>query len=137
MVSPGNQPSAQSGRVHVITKTHRTITTATIHKIMRLFGTLLARPGQKFPAGSPQLMAPSSIQKKGNVRERKVEDVWIYDLTLKKPPLSKTIKPIKTHRIYYFVGGGWQTPPSQSHWKFLAAMSRSLPNTIISIISCA
>jgi acetyl esterase/lipase len=135
MESQEKQSPALSGRIKVTTKTRRTITTATIFKIMRLFGTLLARPGKKFPAGSPQLTAPSSTQKKCNICERKVKDVWVYDLTLKKQPPSKKIKPAKTHRIYYFVGGGWQAPPTPSHWKFLVALLQKLPNTIISLIS--
>jgi acetyl esterase/lipase len=121
--------------MHVTTKTDRLPTTAIIYKILRNFGPLLARPGKKFPAGSPQLSIPSSAQKICDIHERRVEDVWLYDITPKKPPPTNETIPTRTHRIYYFVGGGWQSPPSSSHWKFLAALSRRLPNSIISLIS--
>jgi acetyl esterase/lipase len=127
------QRPAASG-IHLTTKTDRIITTAIVYKILRIFGPLLARPGKKFPAGSPRLRIPSSAQKECSIYERNVEDVWIYDITPKTPPTSK-LKPTKTHRIYYFVGGGWQSPPSPSHWKFLASLIQRLPNTIISVIS--
>ncbi|KAJ9660824.1 hypothetical protein H2198_002363 [Neophaeococcomyces mojaviensis] len=33
-----------------------------------------------------------------------------------------------THTIYYFAGGGFQSPPSSEHWKFCCRLSRDLEN---------
>jgi acetyl esterase/lipase len=127
-------PTSHKG-IQLTTKSQRYVTTTIIYKCMHVLGTLLARPKKQFPAGSPQLTAPSSVQKKCIIVERNVEDVWIYDITRKKPLPYNDSEAAKTHRIYYFAGGGWQTPPSPSHWKFLAALLEKLPNTVISLVS--
>ena len=32
----------------------------------------------------------------------------------------------RTHRVYYFSGGGFQSPPSGEHWRFLAQLTQDL-----------
>ncbi|OQU93736.1 hypothetical protein CLAIMM_00214 [Cladophialophora immunda] len=34
----------------------------------------------------------------------------------------------RRHRVYYFCGGGFQTPPAPEHWRFLALLTQDLAN---------
>jgi acetyl esterase/lipase len=127
---PPSEPS-----IHVTNRHDASIVTRSIYKLIRPFGHKLAEAKKQYPAGSPQLSPPSAITKISDVQERKVDDIWIYDLRLKKPPVVEKEKQEKLHRVYYFAGGGWQTPPTPSHWKFLQAMLQGLPDTTITVVS--
>ncbi|TID22883.1 hypothetical protein E6O75_ATG02057 [Venturia nashicola] len=130
------QPSElESSTIHVTHRHDASMVTRIFHKLIRPFGHKLAAAKKEFPAGSPRLSPPSSIKKISDVHERKVDEIWIYDLRLQKPPPVSTEKQKTLHRIYYFAGGGWQMPPSPSHWKFFQAMLQSLPDTTITVVS--
>ncbi|QDS68943.1 hypothetical protein FKW77_008577 [Venturia effusa] len=125
----------KSSSIHITHRHDASLTTRLIYKLLRPFGHKLASSKQQYPAGSPQLSVPSAIQKIADVHERKVDHIWIYDLRPKRPQPTNTEKQKNVHRIYYFAGGGWQMPPSPSHWKFFQAMLQSLPDTIITVVS--
>ncbi|KAF2436923.1 alpha/beta-hydrolase [Tothia fuscella] len=129
-----------TGTITVTTRSDCAKRTAITQRLMRPFGHQLTKPGKQFPQGSPRLTPPSKVKKTCEVQERKVEDIWIYDISPKIPVLEKAGKKSAkkrshNHRIYYFVGGGWQSPPSPSHWKFLTDMVSQLPSTTISVVS--
>lgn len=130
------QPSElEQSSIHVTHRHDASIMTRLIYKLIRPFGHKLAAAKKEYPAGSPQLSPPPGIKKISDVHERMIDDIWIYDLRLKKPPPVNTEKQTTLHRIYYYAGGGWQMPPSPSHWKFLQSMLQSLPDTTITVIS--
>jgi acetyl esterase/lipase len=64
------------------------------------------------------------------VTERVVEDIYIYDIQPHGKPADRAVK-----RIYYFSGGGWQTPPSNQHWQLCAELSSRIPEVSISLVS--
>ena len=114
----------------------------------------LIKPAKTYPGESLQLKIPKSARQ-CHIQERQVEGVYIYDLTSAStravvPPAtkakvsedvdSKTPAPnsspgSKEHRIYYFAGGSFRSPPSGQHWKFLTGIATKFPNAALSIIS--
>lgn len=126
----------EASTIHVTHRHDASMITRIFHKLIRPFGHKLAAAETEYPAGSPQLSPPSCIKKISDIHERRVDDIWIYDLRLKKTLPVITEKRKAPHRIYYFAGGGWQMPPSPSHWKFFQAMLQILPDTTtITVIS--
>ncbi|PHH91490.1 hypothetical protein CDD83_273 [Cordyceps sp. RAO-2017] len=88
-------------------------------------------------SGSPRLSAPKKVLRDHKVEERSVENIWIYDVT----PIDRTAKEeasrprSSSRRIYYFAGGGWQSPASPHHWAFVATLADRLPQTTVSLVS--
>jgi acetyl esterase/lipase len=131
----GEPPTSEPPSIRVTNRHDASVVTRSMYKLIRPFGHKLAEAKKEHPAGSPQLSPPSSITEISDVHERKVDDIWIYDMRLKKPTPVEKEKQKTIYRIYYFAGGGWQMPPSPSHWKFLQAMLQGLPTTIITVVS--
>jgi acetyl esterase/lipase len=86
-----------------------------------------------------------SVRRKCHVEERKVHDVYVYDLRLKDESKcfqgsgradAEKSRRRRKQRIYWFAGGGWQMPADTSHWKFLMALLHELPpGTTASLVS--
>ena len=120
--------------MQVTTRRDRSAATAILHFLIRPFASELTKIKKIYDAGSPRLNPPKSAYKKCNVRERQIEDIWVYDITPKKPTQCKKNKRVK--RIYYFAGGSWQSPPSGDHFKLLATLVRRLRHqAVITLIS--
>lgn len=114
----------------------------------------LIKPAKTYPGESLQLKIPK-YARQCHVQERQVEGVYIYDLTSVAarpivPPATKTkvsgdidgkVPAIdsspdsKVHRIYYFAGGSFRSPPSSQHWKFLTGVVTKFPHAVVSVIS--
>jgi acetyl esterase/lipase len=79
------------------------------------------------------------VSKRCDVTERKVNDIHIYDITQKRSSSSSSpvseppLRPRK--RVYYFAGGGWQSPPTNEHWKIIGEIVTQLPDTVVSLTS--
>lgn len=119
------------GQKSTINVTHRddlSMVYRVMRRIMRPFRPKLAGvPKKPFPDGSPKLEPPKL---KCHVKERKTEDVYIYDLVIEEG------KPTPKHRLFYFAGGGFQGAPSNDHWKFCAEVARRLaPSYQMSLVS--
>jgi acetyl esterase/lipase len=123
--------------IKVFKRTERTWQTWLLHALLRPFRNHVGRPGKQWPEGSPRCKIPSSSKRTCNIVERRVEDVWLYDMTLKDAPTKIPEKSTgkRPHRMYFWAGGGWQSPPGTSHWKFLAALLQELPHATVTIIS--
>ncbi|KPI44991.1 uncharacterized protein AB675_2341 [Cyphellophora attinorum] len=98
-----------------------------LYRIMRVLirplrPKLAGMPKKPWPAGSPKLSPPSL--KNVTIKDRSVENVYLYTLV---PTLSRKRAP--THSVYYFAGGGFQSPPSKDHWKLCAALAEDLSAT--------
>ena len=118
----------------------RSISTATLQTTIRPFAVLISKPGKPLPAGSPPLEIDPSAAKVCIIEERKIDDIWIYDISAKAS--SVRLGPIRDdgvharkRRIYYIAGGSFCMPPSADHWKILAELSRSMPDVHISLLS--
>jgi acetyl esterase/lipase len=112
MSTPGNNVIHTKSSIQVTTRRDRSFYTCIIQAITRPFRQYLGRPSKEAqPAGSPELSPHKSAYKGVNVTHRTVCDIHVYDIISKKPATQ-----IERKRIYYFSGGGWQSPPSSQHW---------------------
>lgn len=92
-------------------------------------------------AESRRLSPPPKLARDHDVNERLVDDIWVYDVTNKNaqpPPLHQSpagdgASPARC--IYYFAGGGWQTPPTPFHWALAAELASRLLGTTVSVVS--
>ncbi len=121
--------------MQVTNRSDRSAATALVHFFIRPFAPHLTKIKKVYDAGSPRLNPPKSAYKNCKITERKIEDVWVYDITPVKA--SRTHGKKRTKRIYYFAGGSWQTPPTGDHFKLLSALVCGLSEpTIITLVSC-
>ncbi|ERF70612.1 hypothetical protein EPUS_02478 [Endocarpon pusillum Z07020] len=121
-------------------KAHRSIPTASLQTLIKPLRTRLVQPGKPLPAGSQKLEVPNSIQSDHEVKEYCIENVWIYDISLKhaagESAPTNTRRDSKHHRLLYFAGGSFQSPPSNNHWKFLSKLVKELhPTYVITVVS--
>jgi acetyl esterase/lipase len=95
-----------------------------LYRIMRVLirplrPKLAGMPKKPWPSGSPKLSPPSL--KNVTIKDRSVENIFLYTLV---PTSSRKHAP--THSVYYFAGGGFQSPPSKDHWKLCASLAEDL-----------
>ena len=88
-----------------------------LQHFLRPIGPSIVKPKKEFPAGSPQISAPHSVKVECDIKERCVEDIYLYDII---PKINVNHGgPAKVRAsIYYFAGGAFQSPPTSDHWKF-------------------
>ena len=130
--------------MQVTSRNDRSVATALIQCLIRPFASQLVKIKKIYDAGSPRLTPPKSAYTKCNIQERKVEDIWIYDITPRRSASRSASSKAdrgtgkkRAKRIYYFAGGSWQVPPSEHHFKFLVILAQRLSEpTVISLISC-
>lgn len=108
----------------------RTLRTQLTQTVCRLLRDQFVHPSKEQPPGSIPLQAPKKVLKTCEVSERVVEDIYVYDIQ----PHGKSVE-LAVKKIYYFCGGGWQSPPSNQHWHFCAELSSRIPEVSISLVS--
>ena len=148
-------------------KTSRALPTSLLQNLIKPFGNKLVQPGDALPAGSPVLTPDSSVYKYCNVEHRVVEGIHVYDISAKSSSKqhdgdAKHEGDVKHNgddeymgvgemngagrgeagkrkQIYYFCGGGWQSPPSKEHWKLCTQLAQAGTkrgiSTTVSVIS--
>jgi acetyl esterase/lipase len=115
--------STQSS-IQIITRRDRSLYTRIIHVFTSTFREYLARPGKEQPKGSIELTPHKSAYKGCTVTHRTLCDMHVYDI------ISTTLAAQDTRKhIYYFCGGGWQSPPSSQHWHNLAKVTKPRPQS--------
>ncbi|KAK5045121.1 hypothetical protein LTR84_009454 [Exophiala bonariae] len=127
--TPTTSPSSS---IDITTRSDLSLLYRVLRTLIRPLRPNLVRPGKPFPAGSPRLSPPN---KQGvNIVESCSEGVWQY--TFQPKNSTSTSKEDKLehdgarkHQIYYFVGGGFQSPPSSQHWQFLTTLSKHLSSS--------
>ena len=130
-----SNPDSES-TIKVTKRTDRSAYMFALEHLIKPFNTSIIKPKKAFPPGSNQLTPYKNATKRCEVSERKVEDVYIYDMRPKAETTSKSNGEIKTEkRIYYFCGGAWQMPPSSQHWGMCAEMVHQLQDTQVSVVS--
>ncbi|KAF2730248.1 alpha/beta-hydrolase [Polyplosphaeria fusca] len=90
----------------------------------------LVHPKEEAPRGCPRLTPHKIIRRTCHVSERVVDDIYLYDVRPKRDKKRLTNK-----RIYYFCGGGWQSPPSSQHWQLAAKLARDVNTASTTIVS--
>ncbi|KAK6440827.1 hypothetical protein LTR95_002954 [Oleoguttula sp. CCFEE 5521] len=125
--------------IRLIHRTNRTLPTHALHLLLRPLAPYLTKHRKTFPQGSPQLSIPASAKKRATVTERKICDIYCYDIVAKSS-FSKAIRNSDRRsrspkRLYYFAGGGWRAPPSGEHWALAVELARRCPNTTVTLVS--
>ncbi|KAH7141775.1 alpha/beta hydrolase fold-domain-containing protein [Dactylonectria macrodidyma] len=128
--------TAQSSRLTVHERSDRYLMTRLLHAAIRPFRPGLAKAKHEAPK-STRLTEPRRAKKKCHVHGTELDGVWVYDLTQKTKTSQRGNDKARGHRcrILYFAGGGWQMPPSDSHWAFCTRLACELPNTKVTIVS--
>lgn len=140
-------------------KTSRALPTSLLQNLIKPFGNKLVQPGDALPAGSPVLTPDSSVYKHCDVEHRVVEGINVYDISAKSSSKQHGDHvdvagsgetgtgsagiglrvATKKKQIYYFCGGGWQSPPSKEHWKLCTQLAQAGANrgisTTVSVVS--
>ncbi|KAF2646669.1 alpha/beta-hydrolase [Massarina eburnea CBS 473.64] len=119
--------SAENTSIQLTTRHERTLYTHLIHLVISPFRSRLGRPRIKQPEGAVKLTPPRS---KCNIDHRSVCDIHVYDICSKTAVAAECKK-----HIYYFCGGGWQSPPSGQHWQLCACLAIDVPGTIVSLVA--
>ncbi|KAF2021263.1 alpha/beta-hydrolase [Aaosphaeria arxii CBS 175.79] len=123
----------ESGTNSSIRITHRSERYFYMHLvqiIVRRIRSHLVKPKKEQREGSIKLKPQKVIYRTCSVNHRTICDINIYDIIPKRTSEKTYVK-----RIYYFCGGGWQSPPSGQHWQVCAKLARQMPDTTISIVS--
>jgi acetyl esterase/lipase len=122
--------TSKHAAILVTSRTERSLYTAVLHILVRRIRRFLGQPPKQPPTGSAKLKPFKTVYKTCTVAERIVCDVYMYDIHPRKLSKDGALK-----RIYYFAGGGWQSPPSSQHWQLCAKLARSMENTAITLVS--
>jgi hypothetical protein len=75
--------------MQVTTRNDHSTATALVHFFIRPFASWLTKVKRIYATGSPRLNPPKSAYKKCNIQERQIEEMWVYDITPKKPTQSR------------------------------------------------
>lgn len=129
IIDSSSDPKAPP-KLTITRRNDRSAYMATIQFLLRPFRPRTVKPSKIFPPESPHLDPPRRITRKCTVEKRKVEDIWLYDITSKEGAPAD-----RKRRIFYFCGGGWQMPPSTSHWGFVGEMATRVPSATVTLIS--
>ncbi|KAF2865718.1 alpha/beta hydrolase fold-domain-containing protein [Massariosphaeria phaeospora] len=124
IVSHGDSP------ILITHRTERSLYTRIIQFVVRRLRSVLVGAKGKHPEGSIKLHPHKIIHRTCRVSERIIEDTYLYDIIPHKTPVKAVRK-----KIYYFCGGGWQTPPSSQHWQICSKLARDIPDTSITLVS--
>lgn len=124
-----NQPTIR------VTKRHdRSTLMMLLQLLIKPFASKLVHSDTEFPAGSPQLTPHKRATKRCDVHERKVEDIYLYDIipvnessgvTQERTIEGKTGAKRK-RRVFYYSGGGWSMPANSEHWFFVSELAKQL-----------
>ncbi|RCI12718.1 hypothetical protein L249_0509 [Ophiocordyceps polyrhachis-furcata BCC 54312] len=129
---PSQQDAVESATLTIQRRADKSLPMRILLTLTRFLRPHLSKPkrAKKAPIrGSPRLTAPKRVSRSHDVQERKVDDIWVYDMSRKSGDA-----PI-TRRIYYFAGGGWQMEASPHHWAFATALVDRLPQTCLTLVS--
>jgi acetyl esterase/lipase len=123
-------PVSNTSTINLTTRHERSLYTYLIHTVVRLFRNKLGRPKKYQPNGSVELKVKRSAKRHCNVEHHTICDIHVYDIMSKPLTAQK-----RNTRLYYFCGGGWQSPPSSQHWQLCVRMARGLPGTTVTLVS--
>ncbi|KAL6246405.1 hypothetical protein RBB50_006641 [Rhinocladiella similis] len=155
-LSQHNHSQSRSASIQITRRTDLSTLYKIVRTLIRPLRPRLVKLGKDIPAGSQRLSAPkrrgcevienqregvweytfrhveaSQIQSQTRSRSQSQFD---NDKPIRMSNAAKTSSPTSTspsskkqkHRIYYFSGGGFQSPPSSGHWLLLAKLAKDL-----------
>lgn len=106
---------------------------AAVQKIISLFSSMILKPGDAQPTGSPRLTIPDAAYKECRICEYQVEETWIYRLS-KKEESEESQKPSR-HKLYFFAGGGFRGVPTKEHWLLCSEFCSKLSEYEVNLVS--
>lgn len=121
--------------IHVDRRTNRSLYMFALQHCLKPFSAWLVKSKPALSEGSQPCEPHKKAKKWCNITERKVEEVYMYDMTPKEQWRQAIGEKSRRRRIFYFAGGGWQMLPSSEHWVICAEMARKLPNTVVTMVS--
>ena len=128
-------PAIARSKIKITHRTDRSSSVLLLQHVIKLLKEQIIKPRKSYSAGSPKLEVHKSIFGTCDVKERVLEDIYIYDILPKHAPTLNDEAEHKKRRLYYFAGGGWSMPPSSQHWNLCAEFAKKLPDMSISLVS--
>ncbi|PPJ51898.1 hypothetical protein CBER1_08791 [Cercospora berteroae] len=133
-INTNHDIASEQPTIHVTKRHDRSTLMFLLQHLVKPFASKLISSSTEYPAGSPQLTPHHHARKRCDIHERKVEDIFLYDLVpkdsktgvTKEREISGTDEKKRKRRIYYYSGGGWQMPASSEHWYFVAELAQQL-----------
>ncbi|KAH7305609.1 Alpha/Beta hydrolase protein [Rhexocercosporidium sp. MPI-PUGE-AT-0058] len=122
------EQASNTSSIRVDRRESRSVANAAAQKIVSPFSSLILKPGDAQPPGSPQLTPPKNVQGTCSIGESNIANTWLYTFN---GPYKSDVQ-VK-HRIYYFAGGGFRGVPEKEHWKLCADLCTMLPEYEISL----
>ncbi|KAG9230351.1 alpha/beta hydrolase fold-domain-containing protein [Amylocarpus encephaloides] len=129
---PSSTNTNVKSSINVDHRESRSVTSAALQMLVDKISPLLFKYGDPQLAGSPQLKPHKRAEERTPVRESKLEDIFIYTFTNDSAGVDK---PILTHKLYYFAGGGFQGPPTKEHWLLCSELAVKLPAYQVNLVS--
>ncbi|KAK7956381.1 esterase lipase protein [Apiospora aurea] len=132
MPAAAGQTTPKSQLVTVQRETDLSLLYRVLRTVIKPLRPRLVKPGKPEPAGSPRLANHPKRKNGCKIVERCHDrtDTWLYDFV---PETSSSFVrkqgPGPLHNVYYFAGGGFQSPPSGQHWSFVGKIASSLAGT--------
>jgi acetyl esterase/lipase len=130
-MSGDSEAALKSSSIQITTRHERSLYTHLIHILISPWRSHLGRPKKTQPTGSVALTPPKSALRKCDITHHTICDINVYDIRTKTTAVTQDCR----KRIYYFCGGGWQSPPSGQHWQMCVRMARDLPGTAVCLVS--
>ena len=108
--------------MQVTHRNDRSPVTALIHFLIQPFASQPTKLRKLYESGSPRLNPPKPLYKKCNIQERQMEEIWVYDITSKRPTSCNGEKMQKTKLLLL-----WRVmvvSTMEDHFKFLATIAQ-------------
>lgn len=129
----GPKTNAKAGQsVTVQRETELSLLYRVLRTVIKPLRPRLVQPGKPQPAGSPRLANCPKRKDGCKIVERLHEptDMWLYDfLPETSSAFVRNAGPGPLHNVYYFAGGGFQSPPAGQHWSFVGKIASRLAGT--------
>lgn len=127
-------PTPSGGGITVTRRNDKSLLMSLLHVVLRPIRPRLVFPKATSPAGSQKLTPHRKAARCCAIRERQVNDIWVYDLTPKNVSEKRPAEAVR-RRVVYFAGGGWQMPPSPGHWALAAELVNRIPGLTVTLVS--
>lgn len=116
---------------------HRESRSAANHALLKVidaFSSIIMKPGDSFPMGSPQLIPHKSALKSCRIKEYQIEDCWLYRFSKLDATAAEENDSFR-NRLFYFAGGGFRGVPTKEHWLLCAELCTNLPEYEVNLVS--
>lgn len=132
MATPTTIEAPAQSSIRITRQENRSAANAAAQHIIKPFASLILRPGDNEPRGSPRLTPHKHAKKICKIRESQTVDTWLYTF---ENPVESQPRARAAHKLYYFAGGGFRGVPEKEHWLLCAELGMKLPEYEINLVS--